>query len=258
VTEPPSALRTLPATRVIRAFREGSSWPVLVETASGRFIAKLRGAAEGTTALIAEVMVAELAEALGLPVPERVLIEFEAAIPSDDRLDELRDLLERSVGLNLGFRWLDGATTPTARELAALDPAFVASVLFLDGLVMNPDRTPKNPNLLLWKRQPWLIDHGAALPFQHWWSEVEESSPREPSHFSSHLFGPREGLVRQYEATLASRMTREVLLRASSRIPEDFLRHAFPGEDPERVRARYAAFLWKRLKPPRPFVLGTP
>jgi hypothetical protein len=256
VSEPPSALRTLPATRVLRAFREGSSWPVLVETASGRFIAKLRGAAEGTTALVAEVMVAELAEGLGLPVPERVLITFDAAIPSDDHLDELRDLLDRSVGLNLGFRWLDGATTPTARELAALDDTFVASVLFLDGLVMNPDRTPKNPNLLLWKRQPWLIDHGAALPFQHWWSEVEESSPREPSNFSSHLFGSREALLHKHEASLASRLTREVLTRASSRIPENFLSHAFPGEDADRVRARYSAFLWKRLKAPRPFVPG--
>jgi hypothetical protein len=251
-------LRTLLASRVLRAFREGSSWPVLVETASGRFIAKLRGAAEGTTALIAEVMVAELAEALGLPVPERVLIAFEAAIPSDDRLDELRDLLDRSVGLNLGFRWLEGATTPTARELTAFEDAFVASVLFLDGLVMNPDRTAKNPNLLLWKRQPWLIDHGAALPFQHWWSQVEESSPREVSDFGTHLFGSRAALLRQHEATLASRLTREVLARAASRIPADFLLHAFAGEDPERVRARYSAFLWKRLKAPRPFVPGAP
>lgn len=249
-----SALRTLPATRVLRAFREGSSWPVLVETESGRFIAKLRGAAEGTTALIAEVVVAELAETLGLPVPERVLITFESGIPSDDRLDELRDLLDRSVGVNLGFRWLEGATTPSARELAAFDDSFAASVLFLDGLVMNPDRTLKNPNLLLWKRQPWLIDHGAALPFQHWWSEVEESSPREPGDFGSHSFASRAALLPRYEAALAARLTRDALTRAAARIPDDFMRHAFPGEEPERVRARYAAFLWKRLKAPRPFV----
>jgi hypothetical protein len=249
-----SPLRTLSATRVRRAFREGSSWPVLVETASGRFIAKLRGAAEGTTALIAEVVVAELAEALGLPVPERVLVTLEAGIASDDRLDELRDLLDRSVGLNLGFRWLDGATTPTARELAALDDAFVASVLFLDALSMNPDRTAKNPNLLLWKRQPWLIDHGAALPFQHWWSEVEESSPREVSDLSGHLFADRTEVLAPHEAALAARLSRAVLGRAAARIPDDFLVYAFPGEDPDRLRARYAAFLWKRLKAPRPFV----
>ena len=248
------SLRTLPASRVIRAFREGSSWPVLVETPSGLFIAKLRGAAEGTTALIAEVVVAELAEALGLPVPERVLVTFEAAIPSDDRLDELRDLLDRSVGLNLGFRWLDGATTPRGSELAAFDAVFVASVLFLDGLVMNPDRTPKNPNLLLWKRQPWLIDHGAALPFQHWWSLVEEDSPRETTDYASHLFADRLRLLTEHEVKLSARLTREVLLRAAAKIPEDFLLAAFPGEDPERVRARYPAFLWKRLKAPRPFV----
>ncbi len=32
---------------------------------------------------------------------------------------------------------------------------------------MNVDRTPRNPNLLVWHGRPWLIDHGAALYLQH-------------------------------------------------------------------------------------------
>jgi hypothetical protein len=40
-------------------------------------------------------------------------------------------------------------------------------VVWLDALVENIDRTPRNPNLLLWHGNLWLIDHGAALYVHH-------------------------------------------------------------------------------------------
>ena len=46
---------------------------------------------------------------------------------------------------------------------------FASQVLWFDALVHNVDRTWRNPNLLVWHRDIWLIDHGAALYFHHNW-----------------------------------------------------------------------------------------
>ena len=44
---------------------------VVADTAAGPFVVKLRGAAHGTAALVAEIIVAEIAEAIELRVPSR-------------------------------------------------------------------------------------------------------------------------------------------------------------------------------------------
>lgn len=250
-----AALPRHSARRVLRALRRGSSSPVVIDTSAGQFVAKLRGAAQGLPPLVAEIIVAELAEALGLPVPERVIVTFEADLPSDDGNDELRDLLTASVGDNLGLRWLPGATDLRLDQLDAVDPDTAATIAWLDGLVMNPDRTPQNPNILLWHRQPWLIDHGAALPFHHDWDSVTEQSPREvESALARHLFASRAGPLASVDGRAARVLSLAALNGACARVPDAFLSAAFPGQAPERVRAAYVAFLWKRLKPPRPFV----
>jgi HipA-like protein len=247
-------LVSFPVRRVLAALRGGSSLPVIVETAAGRFVTKLRGAAQGSSALAAEVIVAELAEALGLPVPQRALIELTEPIRSDDRNDELAALLTASLGHNLGFRWLDKATVLTPLAAAQLDDEFALRVLWLDALVMNIDRTASNPNILISRGQPWLIDHGAALAFQYDWGRVTEDSPREPSDHRLHLFGARRQLLPLWDANLANLLTRQVLTRIVAQVPDAFL-EARPAEwSAERARAAYVAFLWKRLRAPRPFV----
>ena len=62
------------ARRIVSSHKRGSSWPVVAETEEGHFLVKLRGAAQGTAPLAAEVIVAELADALGLAVPRRALL----------------------------------------------------------------------------------------------------------------------------------------------------------------------------------------
>jgi hypothetical protein len=244
-----------PVRRVLARIKDGSSLPVIVDTPGGRFVTKLRGAAQGPSALVAEVIVAELAERLGLPVPARAIIELNHPIHTDDHNDELADLLDRSVGQNLGFRWLAGARVVGPADALRLEDDFAVRVLWLDALVMNPDRTPGNPNVLLSRGQPWLIDHGAALGFQHDWGRVDEGSPRAPSDHRSHLFAERQHLLAAWDAPLAAVLSREALGAVVERVPDSFLA-ARPAEwTLARTRAAYAAFLWKRLGPPRPFLL---
>lgn len=240
--------------RVLSRVRSGSSSPVVVETAGGRFLTKLRGAAQGPSALVAEVVVAELGERLGLPVPERVVIELGAEVETDDQNDELADLLARSVGENLGLRWLEPGSVLAASDAHRIDDEFAVRVLWLDALVMNPDRTPQNPNVLIAQGQPWLIDHGAALTFQYDWARVSEDSPRASVQHDSHLFGARRQLLGSFDEELARALSREVLVDVLARVPDSFLVSRPREWSPARARAAYVAFLWKRLRAPRPFV----
>ena len=244
-----------PALRVLSAIRRGSSSPVIAATSGGRFVTKLRGAAQGVLPLVAEVVVGDLATRLGLAVPERVLIELDAETPSDDRNDELADLLARSRGTNLGLRYLDGATDFVPARSRPPDADVRARILWLDGLVMNLDRTPRNPNVLVWNHQPWLIDHGAALGFHYRFGDVTEQSPREPDFdVAGHLFASTAEALPGIDDECARALGRDELTAALSRVPDTFLEPAFPRDDLKRVREAYVAFLWKRLKPPRPFV----
>ncbi|HTJ82465.1 MAG TPA: HipA family kinase [Polyangiaceae bacterium] len=240
--------------RVVRRIRGGSSSPLVVETDGGMFVAKLRGAGQGAPAVVAELVVGSLADALGLPTPERVLLELLPNVETLDKNDELADLLARSVGTNVGVRWLEGAREPREEELARLDDDFAVAALWLDRFVMNPDRTRHNPNVVLWKAQPWLIDHGAALAFQHRWSAVTEASPRDDEPLRDHVFEARAPRLVEYDAALAARLDRRVLERAIELVPDDILESADVAATATRRRAAYQAFLWKRLRPPRPFI----
>lgn len=246
---------SLRAQRVLRAERRGSSWPVLVETEAGLFFTKLRGAAQGPATLVAEIIVAEIAERLELNVPCRALITFTADTPSDDRDGELADLLNASRGLNLGFEFLPRAVLLRAEQTAVIDPDTASKIVWLDALVMNPDRTARNPNLMRQEQKLWLIDHGAALGFQYRWPEVKEESPQRGYEITRHLLYERATRLREWDYELSTRLTREVLHEVVAAVPEDFILPLVPAvEFLPRRRAAYVAFLWKRLKAPRAFI----
>ena len=226
---------------------------MVAETPGGRFVLKLRGSGAGVPALVAELIVAGLAEQLGLPAPERALVTLDHDFASDDKNDELFDLLTRSVGLNVGLRLLDGARIPRPEELTALDDDFAARVLWLDGLTQNLDRTHANPNILLWRGRPFLIDHGAALSFHYDLARVTEESPREPASYRGHVFEERASLVARVDEEATARLDPSSLERVLLEVPDELLRDAF-GEELTRSRGAYYAFLRKRLRPPRPFL----
>jgi len=248
------------ARRVLSADRRGSSWPALVETDSGLRFVKLRGAGQGTGPLVAEIIVGSLAEAIGLSVPERSLVRIPPAVPSLDCDGEFAELLTASEGVNLGFSYLDGARPLSERELAEISDDDAAAILWLDGLVMNPDRTARNPNLVWWHDRMWLIDHGAALGFQYAWDAVVEEGPRRPLVvWEPHLLHDRDEVLAQWDEIFAARLSRETIEDAVGAVPDTFLEALLPatGADPgdalARRRAAYVAFLWKRLKSPRDF-----
>lgn len=247
------------ARRVLSALRQSSSSPVIAETDAGTFFVKLRGAGQGTAALVAEIVVAELAAHLGLLVPRWVPVHFDARLPSDDPHGELRSLLDRSEGLNLGFELLSGARDLRREEAPLIAPFVAAPIVWFDALVQNVDRTPQNPNLMRRGEELWLIDHGAALTFQHDWSDIDEDSPREPGTIvEKHLFRVTPTELRSWDEAMANALPRKALEQALASVPDAFLKpllgESAGSADLARERGAYVAFLWKRLKVPRPFL----
>ena len=255
-------MQVVEAQRVLSADHRGSSWPALIETSDGLRFTKFRGAGQGTGPLVAEIIVGDIAELLGLNVPARSLVRIPAGIPSVDPDGELAALIKASEGVNLGFTYLDGARAMTESEIAEISDDDAAAILWLDALVLNPDRTARNPNLLRWRDQMWLIDHGAALGFQYVWDSVTEETPRRPfTVWEPHVFRDRAAEIAEWDELFASRLTRETIEAIVATVPDSFLEPLVTASDRgvsdalSRRRAAYVAFLWKRLKAPRSFTV---
>jgi hypothetical protein len=159
-------LRDVTAIRYVTPLREGGSLPGLMEADDlGTYVVKFRGAGQGRAVLVAEVVAGELARGLGLPVPELVLVELDPEMARAEPDPEIQDLIKASAGINLGVDFLPGSLPYSPAAPPGADLA--AAVVWLDAFVENIDRTPRNPNLLLWHGNLWLIDHGAALYVHH-------------------------------------------------------------------------------------------
>jgi hypothetical protein len=257
-------LKSVVATRAVEGGKRGSSRPIVVETAAGPCIVKLRGAAQGTGPLVAETIVGALADAMGLSVPTRMLVNLQPAINIPERDAELRDLIGASVGTNLGFAYLGDAREFVLTEIDKVGTADRAAIFWLDRFVMNPDRNARNTNLLWSKNKLWLIDHGASLGFQYDWSTVTEASPtRQFVETEPHLFAASltTNDVMAADERFAKIITREVLERAVAEVPDSFILPLL-GKDADLVsasealrrrRVAYSTFLWKRISGERTF-----
>jgi hypothetical protein len=243
----PDALRRVTATRYVTPLREGGSLPALVEADDdGLYVVKFRGAGQGPAALVAEVLAGELARALGLPVPDLVLADPE--LPRAEPDQEIQDLLSASAGANLGVDFLPGALPFTPAAAHAIDAAFAADVVWLDALVTNVDRTPRNPNLLVWHGRTWLIDHGAAFYRQHGDAPLADSARSPFAHIADHVLLAFAEPIAAADERLAER-SQGAIAGAGALVPDEWL-----GDDPAARRDDLVAFLQTRLEEPREFV----
>jgi hypothetical protein len=242
-------LRSVVATRYAAALREGGSLPGLVEADDdGLYVTKFRGAGQGPAALVAEVLAGELARALDLPVPELVVVHVAKELGDAEPDPEVQELIAASVGLNLGMDFLPGAlpfTLPADPPLAA---ELAADVVWFDALVTNVDRTPRNPNLLGWHGRTWLIDHGAAFFRQHAEAILADTAHFPVPMLADHVLLPVAGPIADADRRLADRAIAAVDA-AAALVPDEWL-----GADPATRRNDLAAFLHRRLQPPRGFV----
>ncbi|MBZ4422911.1 HipA family kinase [Myxococcus sp. RHSTA-1-4] len=242
--------RTVIATRYVTPLREGGSLPAIIEADdAGLYVVKFRGAGQGAKALIAELIAGELARAVGLRVPELVLVELDPALGRNEPDSEIRELLKASAGLNLGLDYLPGSVTfdPLAGPFPSVEVA--SAIVGFDAYITNVDRTPKNPNMLSWHRELWLIDHGAALYFHHSWEDWEARSQSRFGPIKDHVLLPWASALAAQEALLRERLTPEVVERTVAAIPEAWLTSVeSPFPTANAHRAAYVSWLNKRVE----------
>jgi hypothetical protein len=237
------------ATRYVSALREGGSLPGLVEADDdGLYVTKFTGAGQGPGALVAEVLAGELGRAIGLPVPELAIVELPAALGHAEPDAEIQELLAASPGANLGMDFLPGSLGFTLPADPPIDADFAADVVWFDALVTNVDRTPRNPNLLVWHGRTWLIDHGAAFFRMHGGRPLAETARAGVPMLAEHVLLPLAGRLADADARLAER-ARAAIGEAVELVPDVWL-----GTDPAGRRSDLAAFLSERLAEPRDFV----
>jgi hypothetical protein len=242
-------LRTAMATRYVVPLREGGSLPAIVEADDlGLYVVKFRGAGQGILALIAELLAGEIGRALGLRVPEIVLMEIDAALGRNEPDYEIRQLLKASTGLNLALDYLPGSTMfdPAARDTATAEEA--SMMVWFDAYTQNIDRTPRNANLLVWHRKLYPIDHGAALFFHHDWPSREKKIVGPFAEIKDHILLPWAKDIAGAAKTAHERLTEPVVRGIVEMVPEAWL-EAVPGNvSAAERRAGYLDFFMRRLE----------
>ena len=238
-------IRTVKATRYVTPLREGGSLPAIVEADDdGLYVVKFRGAGQGPKALIAELVAGEIGRALGLPVPEIVFVELDAAIGRNEPDFEIKALLDASVGLNLALDFLPGSIAydpADNRPGARPDAALASRIVWFDAYVSNVDRTARNTNMLLWHKRLYLIDHGAALFFHHAWRDPNPSAPA--PKLAQHVLLPLATQLADVDRELSVRITPDLLHDVLAHVPDDWLGDV--------TRRAYVDYLLRRLEPPR-------
>ncbi|KJK35105.1 hypothetical protein UK15_32830 [Streptomyces variegatus] len=238
-------LKEVIATRFIAPLREGGSLPGLVEADDlGTYVLKFTGAGQGRKTLVAEVVCGELARRLGLRVPRLVTVELDAELGLGEPDEQVQSLLRSSGGTNLGMDFLSGALgfDPLAFPVSAQE---AGRVVWFDALINNVDRSWRNPNLLRWRGELWLVDHGATMIWHHNWPGVEASAAR-PYDASDHALASFAPDVASAAAELAPLVTEELLADVTAQIPDVWLTDEPGFAAPDDLRQAYARSLLAR------------
>jgi hypothetical protein len=253
----PHSPRTVQVTRYVTPLREGGSLPAIAEADDGfLYVLKFRGAGQGVKALVAELTGGEIARALGLKVPELVLARLDSAFGRTEPDEEIQDLLKASVGLNLGLHYLAGSITfdPT---VTTVDSLTASRIVWLDALLTNVDRTARNTNMLVWNKELWLIDHGAALYFHHSWEndhhllpeKIAQQAQRPFVLIKDHVLLPWASRLEEVDAACREILTPTLIREIVALLPDEWLTGLgwSPDASPDNIRSVYVQFLNSRI-----------
>ena len=241
-------IRSVQVTRYISPLKEGGSLPALCEADDDfTYVVKFRGAGQGIKALVAELIGGELARVLGLKVPEIVFVQLDSAFGRTEPDEEIQDLLKASVGENLALHYLNGAITYDP-GVTKIDGLLASRIVWLDALITNLDRTGRNANMLSWRNELWLIDHGAALYFHHNWTGHETAKRSEFPLIKDHILLPRADQLQQADALCKSKLTADRLREVIDSIPDAWIEGYDPEYTPEQVKNTYFEFIWFRVQ----------
>ena len=245
-------IRTVNVCRYATPLREGGSLPAIAEADDGfLYVVKFNGAGQGSKALIADLLGGEIARACGFKVPEIVFAMLDESFGRTEPDEEIQDLLKASVGMNLGLHYLSGAITfdPAVTKLTHL---MASKIVWLDAFLMNVDRTARNTNMLTWRNELWLIDHGASLYFHHGSTEWSEQALRPFEQIKDHVLLWKANEIEEVDKSMKELLTEQKLKEIVSLIPDQWIQDK--SFQVLQVRDRYLDFLIRRITNTSPFI----
>jgi len=247
-------IRTVSVTRYITPLREGGSLPAVVEADDDfKYVLKFKGAGHGVKALISELIGGEVARTLGMKVPELVFVELDEAFGRTEADEEIQDLLRASHGLNLGLHFLSGAVNfdPVVTQV---NPRLASEIVWLDAFLTNIDRTFRNTNMLIWHKELWLIDHGAALYFHHTWDNWQKNAESPFIYVKDHVLLPQASMLDEVNKDFTNILTTAKLKEIVELIPGEWLQWQDTEQSPEEIREVYFQFLSTRIAHAETFI----
>ncbi len=249
-----SEIRTVAASRYVTPLREGGSLPAIIEADDdGMYVLKFRGAGQGSKALIAELLAGEIGRLAGLPIPEIVFVELPAELARTEPDPEIQSLIRASAGLNIALDYLPGSVTFDPL-VAVPDTRLASCIVWFDAFVCNVDRTVRNVNMLMWHRQLWLIDHGAALYFHHAWNRDDRHALDPFALIKEHVLLGYASALADVDAQMAALLPPDRLASIVESIPETWLPEdpGFAGRGGQRQA--YLNYFTSRLQSSSVFV----
>lgn len=248
-------LRTVHAVRYVAPLREGGSLPAIVEADDGElYVMKFVGAGQGPKALLAELIAGQIALSLGLNVPELVFVTMDETLSRSEPDPEIQDLLQASIGLNLGMRYLPSAFAYNVLLRPPLSGELASQIVWFDAFVTNVDRTARNVNMLLWNKELWLIDHGASLYFHHNWPGYQERARSPFPLVRDHTLLPLATDLTAADQRLRAQLSPDLLAAIVALSPDEWLGDEEIFPDVEAHRAAYVEYLTTRLEASELFV----
>jgi hypothetical protein len=246
-------VQTVLGSRYVVPLREGGSLPAVVDTdTDGTFVVKFRGAGQGPKALIAELLVALLGQALGLPVPRPAIVDLEDGFGRSEPDPEIQDILRESVGANFGLEYLPGALAfDPAVDAALVRGQAAADIVWLDAYTTNVDRTSRNTNLLVCRQRVWLIDHGAALFMHHRWAGWQQRIHAPFPQIADHVLLPLADDLAAADRRLRPRVQPALITSILESVPDEWLIPEDELRDARTLRDTYLTYLVERLNGPR-------
>ncbi|CAM5719503.1 hypothetical protein SBADM41S_05937 [Streptomyces badius] len=131
---------------------------------------------------------------------------------------------------------------PLAYEVGVAE---AGRVRWFDALINNVDRSWRNPNLLVWHGDLWLIDHGATMIWHHNWPGAQASAAK-PYNASDHVLAPFGPDIAAAAAELAPLVTEELLTEVAADVPDVWLAGEPGFDSADEVRRAYVAPLLAR------------
>ncbi len=241
-------IRTIHTLRYVTPLREGGSLPAIIEADdSFLYVLKFKGAGQGVKALVAEFIGGEIARLLGLKVPELVFALLDEGFGRTEPDEEIQDLLKASTGKNLALHYLSGSITYDP-VVMTIDSQTASTVVWMDALLTNMDRTVRNTNMLMWYKELWLIDHGACLYFHHNWANWEKAKTSSFPLIKDHVLLPQATSLAEADVRCKTLLTEEKIHAVLQQLPDEWLETYDAALTADAVRESYLRFICYRIQ----------